>query len=94
VAERNIFLDNVNETVAINARLQELEQFARRKGYAVAIGHPHDATLDALERWLKNLDNQGLALVPLSAVIATDQSGNLRSVLHDRDTRQVRTEHP
>jgi len=76
VAERNIFLDNVNESVAISARLRELEQLARRRGYAVAIGHPRDATLDALEVWLQNLEDRGLALVPLSAVVVTDQGEN------------------
>jgi hypothetical protein len=73
VAERNIFLDNVNDSVAISARLRELEQLARRRGYAVAIGHPRDATLDALEGWLQNLEDRGLALVPLSAVVVADQ---------------------
>lgn len=72
VAERNIFLDNVNESAAISARLRELEQLARRRGYAVAIGHPRDATLDALEEWLQNLEDRGLALVPLSAVVVAD----------------------
>jgi len=73
VAERNIFLDNVNESAAISARLRELEQLARRRGYAVAIGHPRDATLDALEGWLQNLEDRGLALVPLSAIVVAGQ---------------------
>jgi uncharacterized protein len=73
VAERNIFLDNVNETAAVDARLGELERLARRRGYAVAIGHPRDATLEALERWLPSLGDRGLVLVPLSAVVSTDQ---------------------
>ena len=95
VAERNIFLDNVNETAAISARLQELEQLARRRGYAVAIGHPRDATLDALEGWLKNLEDRGLALVPLSAVVATNQGGKLRSAVHNPNAPQVRDwQHP
>jgi uncharacterized protein len=73
VVERNIFLDNVNESAAISVRLRELEQLARRRGYAVAIGHPRDATLDALEGWLQNLEDRGLALAPLSAVVVADQ---------------------
>jgi len=79
VAERNIFLDNVNDSVAISARLQELEQLARRRGYAVAIGHPRDATLDALEGWLQNLEDRGLALVPLSAIVVADQEETYQS---------------
>lgn len=79
VAERNIFLDNVNEFAAISARLRELEQLARRRGYAVAIGHPRDATLDALEGWLQNLEDRGLALVPLSAIVVADQEETYQS---------------
>lgn len=79
VAERNLFLDNVNKNAAVEARLIELEQLARRKGYAIAIGHPRDATLEALEGWLQNLEDRGLALVPLSAVTIADQDENLRS---------------
>lgn len=85
VAERNIFLDNVNETAAVDARLGELERLARRKGYAVAIGHPRDATLNALERWLQNLGDRGFALVPLSAVVVTDQDEPKHFAYHPRD---------
>lgn len=85
VAERNIFLDNVNETAAVDVRLRELEQLARRRGYAVAIGHPRDATLESLEGWLQNLEDRGLALVPLSAVVIADHHENLQSSHHQRD---------
>jgi hypothetical protein len=82
VAERNIFLDNVNETAAVDARLGELERLARRRGYAVAIGHPRDATLEALERWLQNLKDRGLVLVPLSAVVVAGQDEPKYSAHH------------
>jgi polysaccharide deacetylase 2 family uncharacterized protein YibQ len=85
VAERNIFLDTVNETAAVDVRLRELEQLARRRGYAVAIGHPRDATLESLEGWLQNLEDRGLALVPLSAVVIADHHENLQSSHHQRD---------
>jgi hypothetical protein len=85
VAERNIFLDNVNETAAVDARLGELERLARRRGYAVAIGHPRDATLNALERWLQNLGDRGFALVPLSAVVVTGQAEPKHFAQHPRD---------
>ncbi len=72
-AERNIFLDNVNAVDAVNARLAELERLARRQGFAVAIGHPRDATLEALAAWLPGLEAKGLVLVPLSAVVARNR---------------------
>jgi polysaccharide deacetylase 2 family uncharacterized protein YibQ len=35
----------------------------------VAIGHPHDATIDALARWIAALPQKGLVLVPVSAIV-------------------------
>ncbi|MGH6927061.1 MAG: divergent polysaccharide deacetylase family protein, partial [Dongiaceae bacterium] len=45
-----------------------VETEARRTGLAVAIGHPHDGTIDALQRWLPTLAARGFALVPISAI--------------------------
>ena len=67
--ERDVFLDNVDSREEVSARLAEVERIARRDGYAIAIGHPRDATLDVLERWAGDARAHGLALVPLSAVM-------------------------
>lgn len=74
-AERDVFLDNVIESQAIAAQLAEMEARARRNGAAVAIGHPHPATLDALEAWLRAAPARGIAVVPLSAIISRHASG-------------------
>ncbi len=68
-AERNVFLDNVNEVGAVMARLAETERVARRQGFAVAIGHPRDATVAALAKWMGDAARRGFVLVPLSAVV-------------------------
>jgi polysaccharide deacetylase 2 family uncharacterized protein YibQ len=67
---RDVFLDNVMTLPAINAQLRVLENTARRKGYAVAIGHPHDATVAALETWTRDAAARGFDIVPLSEIIA------------------------
>ncbi|HEY7111859.1 MAG TPA: divergent polysaccharide deacetylase family protein [Thermoanaerobaculia bacterium] len=36
---------------------------AKEEGEALAIGHPHPATLDVLERELRNLPAKGVRLV-------------------------------
>ncbi len=59
---------------AIEARLAELERVARRNGSAIAIGHPHAATLDALKTWLRDARSKGLVLVPVSAIVK-DRAG-------------------
>ncbi len=68
--ERNVFLDHDNDVAAINARLAEVEKLALRKGKAIAIGHPREATIRALEPWLDGLEAKGFQLVPLTALLA------------------------
>ncbi len=69
-AERNIFLDNVNQVAAVKARLVETERLARRQGFAVAIGHTRSATMEALAQWLPGLADKGFVLVPVSVIAA------------------------
>jgi polysaccharide deacetylase 2 family uncharacterized protein YibQ len=68
-AVRDVFLDNELSPEYLNARLAELEAVARRLGTAIAIGHPHEVTLDALEPWLGSLSARGLTLAPLTAIV-------------------------
>lgn len=65
------FLDTEAARAAIDARLAEIEQIARRKGVAVAIGYPFPVTIERLEAWAQTLDSKGLVLVPISAIVST-----------------------
>ncbi len=66
---RNVFLDDELSAAAIRASLTRLEEFARRTGAAVAIGHPHGLTLEVVTPWLATLAAKGFVLAPLSAVV-------------------------
>jgi uncharacterized protein len=68
-AGRDVFLDDEISSPAIQAQLAELERVARHNGSAIAIGHPHDATLDALKTWLRDAPSKGFVLVPVSAIV-------------------------
>ncbi len=68
-AARQVFLDNTQTEASIRAQLDEVEQIARRHGSAIAIGHPHDATIAALSAWLPTLAAHGFALVPVTAIV-------------------------
>jgi len=68
-AARDVFLDNEISTAAIDAELRRVESIARHQGVAIAIGHPYDATADALAAWLPTLEEKGFQLVPISAVV-------------------------
>jgi uncharacterized protein len=69
-AKRDVFIDNELELTSVLRGLTHAENIARHRGYAVAIGHPHDVTIEALMRWLPTLDARGVALVPISAIAA------------------------
>jgi len=66
---RNVFLDDDEAIEQVKRRLAETEQVARRQGFVVAIGHPHEATLQALSEWLPGLAAKGFALAPLTAAL-------------------------
>ena len=66
---RNVFLDDEMTVAAVRQKLAETEGVARRQGFAVAIGHPHEATIQALADWLPGVAGKGFALAPLSAVL-------------------------
>ncbi|BAI72236.1 hypothetical protein AZL_015980 [Azospirillum sp. B510] len=72
---RDVFLDNQETVAAVKAQLAKTEQVAKRQGYAVAIGHPHDATIEALASWLPDVQKRGFVLVPVSAVVRTHHAG-------------------
>ncbi len=50
---RTVFLDNVPSTAAVLGQLQKAEALAQKHGVAIAIGHPHAATLRALAIWAR-----------------------------------------
>lgn len=73
-AARDVFLDHDLDAAKIGMQLGRLEDIAHRRGYAVAIGHPHKVTLDVLSDWLQTLDARGLILVPVSAIIKRSEA--------------------
>ncbi len=67
---RNVpFLDDVAEVAAVRAQLALAIRGARSKGAAIAIGHPHPATLEALAEVLPQLEAQGVHLVFASELV-------------------------
>lgn len=69
-AERDVFLDHEETPEFVARALLQLENIARRKGIAIAIGHPKEVTIAALEAWIPTLEQKGLLLAPVSAVLS------------------------
>jgi uncharacterized protein len=69
-AYRNVpFLDDVQETSAILHQLDLAAKDAHEKGQAIAIGHPHPATLRALSAFLPEAESEGIRLVHASDLV-------------------------
>jgi polysaccharide deacetylase 2 family uncharacterized protein YibQ len=73
-AQRDVFLDDDATEAAVGAELLKTEQIARQNGFAIAIGHPHDATLAVLKSWLPSAAERGFRLVPVSAIVAHNET--------------------
>jgi uncharacterized protein len=68
-ASRDVFLDDTEDVAAIHHQLELAVQDAKLHGSAIAIGHPHPATLQALAEYLPKLQSEGVTLVFASQVV-------------------------
>ncbi len=68
-ASRDVVLDHNRGKEAVEARLAELERIAGRRGRAVAIGHPHQITIEVLRAWIPEARRRGFVLVPISTIV-------------------------
>ncbi|MBP7586944.1 MAG: divergent polysaccharide deacetylase family protein [Thermoanaerobaculia bacterium] len=68
-AERDLFLDDVAEQSAVAAQFAKLLALARERGAAIAIGHPHPATLSVLREEIPRAMAAGIEFVPVSYLL-------------------------
>jgi polysaccharide deacetylase 2 family uncharacterized protein YibQ len=67
-AQRDVFLDHLQDAGFIRKQINELIRIARRNGYAVGIGHPHLITYKILREILPDLQKE-VQLVPASEIV-------------------------
>jgi polysaccharide deacetylase 2 family uncharacterized protein YibQ len=68
-------IDKVITEEAIYNELNLLIKKAKKYGYAVAIANPYPLTINILEKWLANLDSQGVELVGLKDIVNLIKKG-------------------
>ena len=68
-ARRDIFLDNVRDKSAIKKEFKRLLSLAKKRGYAIGIGHPYPETMEVLKQELAKLDASGIKLIPVSQIV-------------------------
>jgi polysaccharide deacetylase 2 family uncharacterized protein YibQ len=74
-ARRTVFLDDRRERSYIEAQVRSLLERARMEGIALAIGHPDQATLDALKESTGLLRSPDIRMVPVSTLAGTGGQG-------------------
>ena len=66
---RDYFIDDTLTQKGIRARLMQAEKLANSRGYAVAIARPYPLTIAEIQRWTDQVEDRGLALAPISAIL-------------------------
>ena len=66
---RDIFLDNNLEVEAIGKQLMKAARIASRHGKAIAIGHPHFETYQALAKYLPEIEARGIQITRISDLL-------------------------
>jgi polysaccharide deacetylase 2 family uncharacterized protein YibQ len=61
---RDVFLDNNRSESAVRSQIGLLIRRAKIEGTALAIGHPHETTLLALSRAVKEFEREKISVVP------------------------------
>ncbi|RMG27982.1 MAG: divergent polysaccharide deacetylase family protein [Gammaproteobacteria bacterium] len=80
---RDVFLDPAPGAAEVEREFHRLLALARRRGSALAIGHPRPETIRILARELPRLQAEGIRLVPVGVLVqqqyARDQQWRLSS---------------
>ncbi|NNG13999.1 MAG: divergent polysaccharide deacetylase family protein [Gammaproteobacteria bacterium] len=71
--DRDVFLDAEPGAEFVEQQFDRLIKIAQTRGAALAIAHPYPATIKVLKQRLKQLDNIGVDLVPVSTLIQRKQ---------------------
>lgn len=65
----NIFLDNEESPERVQQKMWQLADLAAAEGAAIAIGHPHEATLRAIKEIGPQLVQRGFEFVPVEQLL-------------------------
>jgi polysaccharide deacetylase 2 family uncharacterized protein YibQ len=71
-ARNKIFLDNVDDTAAIEKQMRQALSLAQSSGFCIAIGHPKAKTLEAMARLASEFKAQGVNFVFVSELVGPD----------------------
>lgn len=62
-------IDAELDVISVSNKLANLEQVAKKNGYAIGTMRPINLTIRQLETWIKTLADKGIDLVPVSSIL-------------------------
>lgn len=65
----DMVIDSDISVEGINDGIKKMVNLAKRKGYVVAMAHPYPMTIRILEQWLPDASEQGVRVMPVSALL-------------------------
>lgn len=71
---RDIFLDPDTRLTTLQKQFHRLIEITNKKGYAIAIAHPHPRTLQFIKDHLADLEEHDISVIPVSSLIAKQRS--------------------
>ncbi len=74
VLRADMVLDADLTPAAIDEKLNQLRAIARQRGYAIATGSAFSVTIDRVAAFAKAAADRGIAVVPLSSLVAASRS--------------------
>lgn len=68
-AARDVFIDNSNKPADIAKQMKQIIKKASGYGEVIAIGHPRTNTINALRKFVGNLDTNKFVIVPITELV-------------------------
>jgi len=68
-AKRDVYLDNLDEPAYIKNQFDLLLKQAKKKGFAIGIGHDKEATIEMLREMMPELEKTGIEFVFVSELV-------------------------
>lgn len=77
VLKRDVFLDNIDAKQPIRDQIKQLKSIARKRGYAIGIGHYRTNTLEVLLQDIPVMEREGFEMVTLETILELQKKKKL-----------------
>lgn len=75
---RSVFLDDTESVAYTLQQLRTFRQVIEVQGVALAIGHPHPTTIEALAKFLPEFERDDIQLIPVSQLVHLPEAARLQ----------------